>query len=104
MSDQIGNSNAFLNYVWYPATLMPPDDFLDDDNQQMIIVVEGIGIISGFYSLDKKSFYMHCQRYDSHEDKSTGGLTRQQEINRNLNWVVEPTSQVTHWMLVELPT
>ncbi|MFD2934214.1 hypothetical protein [Spirosoma flavum] len=102
MNNQTGEPGIYF-YEWYKGSQRPPDNFSEADNQQMLLSVTKIGVVAGFYDFPKQTFYMYCQRYDSFIDKSIGGLTREEEINNRLEWVIAPSHHVNHWMFIKLP-
>ena len=84
---------------WYHATQIPPR-LIDSQGRQkysLLLGVKDLGMIPGIYSESRKAYEWDCQRY---EGEPRPGWISNDEINRKLDWVLEPARGVSCWMVI----
>ena len=84
---------------WYPSTQIPPrlTDGQGREKYSLLLGIKNLGMIPGLYSESRNAYEWDCQRY---EGAPRPGWISSQEINNNLEWVLEPASGVSCWMVI----
>ena len=84
---------------WYHATQIPPQltNRLGKEKYSLLLGIKGLGMIPGLYSVSRNAYEWDCQRY---EGAPRSGWISREEINKNLDWVLEPAKGVSCWMII----
>ena len=84
---------------WYHATQIPPKltDERGREKYSLLLGIKDLGMIPGHYSESRKAYEWDCQRY---EGEPRPGWISNDEINRKLDWVLEPARGVSCWMVI----